>query len=406
MSDIWESIRNDFPILNRRFNGNRLIYLDNAATTQIPEYVLDGLMEFYKNSNANVHRGVYALSEEATDRYEKARETVRSFIGANRPEEILFVRGSTEGLNLIASSLGKYLFNGKKGGIITTIMEHHSNIVPWQFLQESGAELIFADIHDDGTLDYSFLDMIDENTKIVTVTGTSNVLGVIPDIKKIARKVHDAGAYLVVDGAQLVPHKEVNVNDLECDFLVFSGHKMVAPTGIGVVWGKYDLLEKIPPYMGGGDMIKEVHKYNATWNDLPQKFEAGTTNIAGAIALEKAIQYLKKIGMNKIEEREHTLTKMGMEIFDRMKNVTLYGPHENRASLFSFNIGRAHAHDVASIFDSMGIAIRAGHHCAQPLMERYNVTAMARASLYFYNSEEDVAMIEKGIEKVKQVFRT
>jgi cysteine desulfurase/selenocysteine lyase len=402
--DFWLNLRNDFPILSQEFKGKKLVYLDNAATSQLPKPVIEALMDFYSTKNANIHRGVYSLSEIATEQYEKSRSKVASFIGANSPEEIVFVRGTTEGLNLLASSLGKTIFKDKKGKIMLTMLEHHSNIVPWQFLQPN-AELIYADVKEDGDLDYSFLDYIDNETKIVSITGASNVTAVFPDIKRISKKAHEMGAIVIVDGAQLMPHKAVNVKELECDFLVFSGHKMLAPTGIGVLWGKKELLESLPPYMGGGDMIKEVHLHESTWNNVPYKFEAGTTNIAGPIGLSKAIEYLQKIGMKNIEEREKQLSRVAMEIFNKEKEVKLYGTTEERGAIFSFNIGKVHSHDVSTIFDSLGIAIRAGHHCAQPLMERFNVTSMARASLYFYNTESEVMMIEEGIKKVKKVFR-
>jgi cysteine desulfurase/selenocysteine lyase len=400
-------IREDFPILKRLVNGKPLVYFDNAATSQKPNHVLNAIDEYYRNNNANIHRGIHKLAEEATLAYEKAREKTAKFVGAKHAEEIVFVRNATEGLNLIAFAWGRA--NISKGDkIVLTIMEHHSNIVPWQMLaKEVGARVEFIEITSEGTLrDDQVSEKIDNDTKVVAVTHASNVLGTINAVEQIGRAAHRVGALYVVDAAQSVPHMRVNVKEMDCDFMAFSGHKMLGPTGIGAVYGKKQILENTPPFLGGGEMIREVHTTGATWKDIPYKFEAGTPNAAGAIGLGAAIDYLNRIGMKQVYDHERELTAYALEKMREVDGITTYGPRDpaGRVGVIAFNLGDIHAHDLASILDEEGIAIRSGHHCAQPLMEFLNVAAASRASFYVYNTREEVDVFINALENARKLF--
>lgn len=401
-----DKIRSDFPILNRLVNGKKLVYFDNAATTQKPQVVIDALNNYYKNHNANVHRGIHKLSEEATLSYEEARKNIAKFINAKSWREIIFVRNSTEAINLVMYSWA--LENLEKGDrVISTVMEHHSNIVPWQFLQRKGVELSFIDIDDEGKLRLDQYDKLVNKAKLVTVTNTSNVLGTINPAKEIAKIAHENGSLILVDGAQSVPHMNADVKDMDCDFLVFSGHKMLAPTGVGVLYAKQEILEKMRPFLYGGEMIKEVHLHETKFNELPWKFEAGTPNIAGVIAFSAAIDYLNRIGMDRIREHEKELISYALEKISEVKDVKVFGPRdpEIRSGVLSFNLADIHSHDVAALLDEFGIAIRSGHHCAMPLMKRLGVSSVARASFYLYNTLEEIDYFVKALEELRKVFR-
>ncbi len=402
-------IREDFPVLGRRVNGKPLAYLDSAATSQKPLEVIDEIDRFYSEYNANVHRGVYKISEEATEAYERARAKIARLINASSPNEIVFVRGTTEALNLVAQSWGRTNL-GPGDGIVLTEMEHHSNIVPWQIIaREKGASLKYVGITDDGHLireEYR-QHLESENTKIVAMTHVSNVLGTINPVREYVREAHKHGAKIVVDAAQSAPHMPVDVQDMDCDFLAFSGHKMCGPTGIGVLYGKKALLEEMPPYHGGGEMIREVHLYESTWRDPPYKFEAGTTDIAGAIGLGTAIDYISRVGLRNIQSHDRELTEYAHDKLSKIKAVTIYGPKspETKSGVVSFNLGDVHAHDLASLLDEDGIAVRSGHHCAQPLMERLGVSSTTRASFYMYNNEHEIDRLIESIERAKKVFK-
>ncbi len=401
-----QAIRQDFPVLHQEVHGRPLVYLDNAASSQKPRVVIEALDEYYRRYNANVHRGIHTLSEQASAAYEEARRKVARFINARSAKEIIWTRNTTESINLVAYSWGRANI-GPGDEILLTEMEHHSNLIPWQILaQEKGATLRFIPVTDDGYLDLDSLDdLLTERTKLVSVVHMSNVLGTINPVAEIGRRAHEVGAKILVDGAQSVPHLPVDAQALDCDFLAFSGHKMCGPTGIGVLYGKRELLEAMPPFMGGGDMIREVYLDSATWNDLPWKFEAGTPAIAQAIGLGYAVDYLNSIGMEAIQQHEHGIIQYALEALSRVKGLTLYGPPADmRGGVATFNIPGVHPHDVSTILDSEGIAIRAGHHCAQPLMRRYNVPATARASFYLYNTPEEVDILIQGLEKAKAVF--
>jgi len=405
-----ENIRKDFPILNRRVRDNKpLVYLDNASTTQKPKQVIDTITNYYNNYNANIHRSVYSIAEEATEAYEKTRDKVARFINAPKREEIIFVRGTTEGINLVAYAWGrKYI---KEGDIIvTTEYEHHSNIVPWQLLvKEKGAKLEYIGVDDDGEL---ILDQLDKylatgKVKLVTFSLMSNVLGTISDYEKIISKCKQAGVKTLVDAAQAVPHMRVDLEKLGCDFFAFSGHKMLGPTGVGVLWVKKEVLETMDPFHGGGDMIREVHKYETTWNDLPYKFEAGTPNIADVIGFGAALDYLSNLGMENVRNHEIELTKYALEKLSQIKGIVIYGTKDisKRGGVISFNFHDVHPHDVATIVDREGIAIRSGHHCAQVLMERLDVAATNRASFYIYNTKDDVDKLIQSLAKVSELFK-
>ncbi|ODS31009.1 MAG: cysteine desulfurase [Candidatus Scalindua rubra] len=403
-----ESIREDFPILNRKVHGNRLVYLDNAATSQKPASVISTINEFYSTCNANIHRGVYQMSEEATGRYVEAHRKVARFINARSYKEIVFVRNATEAINLIAYSWGRE--NVKAGDIILlTEMEHHSNLVPWQLLaKEQGASLEFISVDKNGLLDPEDIkNRIDGRIKLVAVTHMSNVLGTINPVKLITKFAHDNGALMLIDAAQTVPHCPVDVQEIDCDFMAFSGHKMLAPNGIGVLYTKREILEDMKPFIGGGDMILEVKLRESKWNELPWKFEAGTPTIAEGIALGKAIDYLKDLGMESIKSYERQIVSYAMERLSKIDGIEIYGPPpELRGGLVSFNLADIHPHDIATVLDYDGIAIRAGHQCAQPLHERLGISASARASFYFYNTMEEVDKLVNSLYKAKNLFGT
>ena len=402
------AIRAEFPILQQEHHaGVPLIYLDNAATSQKPLKVIEALDDYYRRYNANVHRGVHKLSEEATAAYEQARIKIRKFINADSKREIIYTRGTTESINLVANTWGRA--NLKPGDVVvSTAMEHHSNIVPWQILQaEKGFTIKYIPVLDDGTLDLeayaAFL--AEGNVKLVTVMQVSNVLGTINPVQAMAKQAHDAGALIQIDGAQSIPHMAVDVRALDADFFAFSGHKMLGPTGIGVLYGKRDLLEAMPPWMGGGDMISTVKLSGSTWNDLPYKFEAGTPAIAEAIGLGYAVDYLSEIGMDKIHAHEQEITAYALDRLAEVPGVTVYGPEaEKKGAVAAFTVQGVHAHDVAQILDADGIAVRAGHHCAMPLHDRFGIAATARASFYLYNTTSEVDALIEALYKVKKTF--
>jgi len=400
-------IREDFPILKRQVNDKPLIYFDNAATSQKPDQVIDAINRYYRYYNANIHRGIHKLAEEATLAHEEAREKVAKFINAKQTGEIVFTRNATEALNLVAHSWGRANV-GKGDKIVLTIMEHHSNLVPWQLIaKEKGATVEYVEIDENGELRLDEVhELIDDSTKIVCVAHASNVLGTINPVKDIGRAAHRAGALFLVDAAQSVPHLPVNVRDIDCDFAAFSGHKMMGPTGIGVLYGKAELLEGMPPFLSGGEMIKEVHTTGTTWKDLPYKFEAGTPNIAGAIGLGAAVDYLQGIGMENVLDHEKEITRYALGRMKEIEGLVIYGPMDvdHRVGVISFNLGDIHAHDLASILDEDGIAIRSGHQCAQPLMEFLRIPATSRASFYIYNTKQEVDVLVEALEKARKIF--
>ena len=396
-----------FPILNQEVNGHPLVYLDSAATSQKPTSVIEAVSNYYRLDNSNVHRGVHTLGTRATDAYEGAREKIRKFINAKSTQEIVYTRGTTTALNLVASSYGRANI-GEGDEIIITYMEHHSNLIPWQQVaKQTGATLKYFPLQEDGTLTIEDVrSTITPNTKIVALTMVSNVLGTMNPIKEIAQIAHENGAVIVVDGAQGAPHLGIDVQDLDIDFLAFSGHKMCAPTGIGVLYGKKQLLENMEPIEFGGEMIDFVGLHESTWKELPWKFEGGTPIIAGAIGLGAAIDFLQEIGLDNILEHEHKLAAYALEKMSTIEGLTIYGPAEaeKRAGVITFNLSDVHPHDVATVLDAEGIAVRAGHHCAQPLMKWLNVSATARASFYLYNTEEDIDKLVEGLAKTKEYF--
>ncbi|MFS8605815.1 cysteine desulfurase [Priestia megaterium] len=397
-------IRKQFPILDQEVNGSPLVYLDSAATSQKPLAVIEAIEKYYKEYNSNVHRGVHTLGTKATDGYEGAREKVRKFINAKSTEEIIFTRGTTTALNTVAASYGRA--NLKPGDeIVITYMEHHSNIIPWQQVaKETGATLKYISLTEDHALSLEEVkSTITSNTKIVSIMQVSNVLGTINPVKEIAEIAHANGAVMVVDGAQSTPHMKVDVQDLDCDFFAFSGHKMGGPTGIGALYGKKELLEKMEPIEFGGEMIDFVNLYESTWKELPWKFEGGTPIIAGAIGLGAAINFLEEVGLDNIQAHEHKLAQYALDRLSQVDGITIYGPKE-RAGVVTFNIEDVHPHDVATVVDADGIAIRAGHHCAQPLMKYLNVSSTARASFYLYNTEEEVDKLVSSLIKTKEYF--
>ncbi len=400
-----EKIRQDFPLLHQEVNGKPLAYLDNAATSQKPTQVIEALDKYYKEDNANIHRGVHTLSERATIDYEQAREKVRSFINANSEKEIIFVRGATEGINLIAQSYGR---NKLKTGdeIIISEMEHHSNIVPWQLLcEQTGAILKIIPINDSGELILEeFEKLLSPKTKLVSIAHISNALGTINPIQTIIDRAHEHNAVVIIDGAQATPHTIVDVQALDCDFYVFSGHKLFGPTGIGVLYGKAHLLEAMPPWQGGGDMIKMVSFEKTLYNDLPYKFEAGTPHIAGVIGLGAAIDYVSATGLEAIAAHEHELLEYATEKILEVKGLRLIGTAQQKTSILSFVIDSIHPHDIGTILDHEGIAIRTGHHCAMPVMTHFNVPATARASFAFYNTFEEVDRLIQALGKAREVF--
>ncbi len=404
-----ERIREDFPILKRAIDGKPLVYLDNAATTQKPEQVLETLDRYYREYNANIHRGIYKISEEATSAHEEARAKIARFINAQSPEEIVFLRGTTEAINLVAQAWGRANI-GLGDSIMLTEMEHHSNIVPWQLLaKEKSASLKYVGISDDGILqkDDFHQHLENEGVKLFSVAHASNVVGTINPVREMIREAHKHRCRVLVDAAQSVPHMPVDVQDLDCDFLAFSGHKMCGPTGIGVLYAKKQLLEEMPPFHGGGEMIREVHLYEASWKDPPYKFEAGTVNIEGGIGLGTAVDYLSKVGMRNVRLHERELTAYALERLSKIKGMTIYGPQDpqNRGGVISFNLGDIHAHDMATLLDEDNIAVRSGHHCAQPLHERLGISSTARASFYIYNNEDEVDRLGDSLKRAAGIFK-
>ena len=398
-------IRNDFPILNQQVNGCPLVYLDNGATSQKPQSVIDAIVNYYSTTNSNVHRGVHTMSQQATDGYEGARAKVRQFINASDDREIIFTRNTTEGINLVAHSYGRQNI-GPGDDIIVSNMEHHSNIVPWQMLcEETGANLRVVPIDDAGELLMDeYEKMLSSRTKLVSITHVSNALGTILPAALIARMAHAHGAPVLFDGAQAVPHMPVDVQELDCDFYVFSGHKLFGPTGIGILYGKAEYLEAMPPFLGGGEMIKSVTFEKTIYNDLPYKFEGGTPDIAGAIGLGAAIDYVNDLGFDQITAHEDELLRYGTDALSTIEGLKIIGTAEHKAGILSFVMDLAHPHDIGTILDEQGIAVRTGHHCAQPVMQRFQIPATARASLAFYNTKEDIDALVKGIDRVIEVF--
>ncbi|HXF64047.1 MAG TPA: cysteine desulfurase [Caldilineaceae bacterium] len=406
MLDRVQTIRQDFPILARRIGEKQLVYLDNAATSQKPETVLQAMDDYYRRYNANVHRGVHTLSEEATAAYERARLRVARFIHAASDREVIFTRGATEGINLVANTWGRANL-GPGDEVLITEMEHHSNIVPWQILRDQlGFTLRYIPITDQGLLDLDQLDsLLTERTKLLSVVHASNVLGTINPIAELVTAAHRVGAKVLVDAAQSVPHMPVDVQALDVDFLAFSSHKMCGPTGIGVLYGKRELLEAMPPWLGGGDMIREVKLTGSKWNVLPYKFEAGTPAIAEAVGLGAAVEYLEGVGMEWVRAHERALTAYAYERISQVEGVRILGPGpEARGGLVAFTLGDIHPHDLAAILDGEGVAVRAGHHCAQPIHDRLQCVASARASFYLYNTPEEIDRLAAALEKAVQIF--
>ena len=398
-------VRDDFPILKQWINGHPLVYLDNGATSQKPQSVIDAIVNYYTTTNSNVHRGVHTMSQQATDSYEGARGKVRRFINARDDKEIIFTRNTTEGINLVAYSYGRQNV-GPGDDIIVSNMEHHSNIVPWQMLcEEKGANLLVVPINDSGELLMDeYEKMLSSRTKLVSITHVSNALGTILPAKQIVEMAHAHGAPVLLDGAQAVPHMPVDMQDLDCDFYVFSGHKLYGPTGIGILYGKEEYLEAMPPFLGGGDMIQSVTFEKTIYNDLPYKFEGGTPDIAGAIGLGAAFDYVNNLGFDQITAHEDELLRYGTEALSSIEGLKIIGTAEHKAGILSFVMDKAHPHDIGTILDEQGIAIRTGHHCAQPVMARFQIPATARASMAFYNTKEDIDALVKGIDRVLEVF--
>lgn len=400
-----QRIRADFPVLHQEVNGHPLVYLDNAATSQKPQCVIDALVNYYATENSNVHRGVHTLSQRATDDYEAARSKVRRFINAAEDHELIYVRGTTEGINLVAQTYGRQNI-GEGDEIIISGMEHHSNIVPWQILaQETGAVLRVVPFNDDGELlldEYEKL--LNPRTRLVSIVHQSNAMGTINPMETIIELAHARGVPVLVDGAQSIPHIPVDVRKLDCDFFAFSGHKLYGPTGIGILYGKTELLEQMPPYQAGGEMIRSVTFEKTLYNILPHKFEAGTPNIAGSIGLGAAVDYVESVGMERIAAYEKELLDYGTGRLSRIEGLKLIGTAKEKGGILSFTLGDIHPHDIGTILDSQGIAIRTGHHCAQPVMQRFAIPATARASLAFYNTRDEIDTLVEGIDRVLEVF--
>lgn len=422
----WEKIKQDFPIFHSEKNRN-LTYLDSAATSQKPKKVIDAVTYFYENYYSNVHRGIYSISEIATDMYEKARENVSSFIGSVSPEQVVFLRNTTEALNLLSYTLGRDLVAGDE--VLISIMEHHSNIVPWQFLEERGIKVSYTDITEEGKLDMEdFSRKLTPRTRIVSMTQVSNLLGTINPVRVMGKMAHDNGSIFIVDGAQSVPHMKVDVRNIGCDFLAFSGHKMLGPSGIGVLYGKQEMLEEMHPFLGGGEMIRTVSTSGSTWNDVPLKFEAGTPNMEGAIGLSAAVDYLDEIGMDQVRDHEMDLIQYTLKLEEEynIDDLVSYGPRnpDARGGVYSFNMGEippmdmdsqfsdngvvigssVHPHDVSSSLDEADVAVRSGHHCAMPLNHRLGVVATSRASYYIYNTRNDVEKLFDQLERIRKVY--
>ena len=400
-------IREQFPTLSGAVSDKPLVYLDNAATSQKPFRVIKAVESYYRESNSNVHRGIYELSRKATEAYENARRRMARFIGAKSPEEIIWTRGATEGINLVANSWGADNLSAGDEILLTT-MEHHSNIVPWQLIAEkTGAIIRYIEMDSEGRLNLENLDeLCGERTKMVACTQVSNSLGTINPVERIIERAKTVGSLVLIDGAQAVPHGSIDVQALDCDFYVFSGHKMCGPTGIGILWGKEELLDSMPPYQGGGEMIKVVQRTHSTWADLPHKFEAGTPNIAGAIVLATAADFLEEIGFDSIKQHEDSLLTYALEQLSAVDDIEIYGPADqaHRSSVISFQLGNIHPLDVSTVLDAEGIAIRVGHHCAQLVMEHLGVSVTARASFYLYNTTSDVDDLVKGLKAVNRIF--
>jgi cysteine desulfurase / selenocysteine lyase len=402
-----KQIRKDFPILSEVIDGKKLVYLDNAATSQKPKQVIDCLTNYYEHLNANVHRGLHTLSERATAEYEGVREILKDFIGASSTREIIYTLNATAALNFIALSWGrKNILKGDE--IVLTPMEHHSNLVPWQMLsKEREAKLVFLELTADGEIDLASAEkLISDRTRLVSVSLMSNVLGTINPIRQLAKLAHAKGALIAVDGAQGVPHVPTSVKELDCDFLAFSLHKMLGPTGVGVLWGREEILEAMPPVFGGGDMISSVKRDQSTWNELPWKFEAGTPNIADVIASGAALKYLNQLGMKNVRQHEIEIAQYALAKFEKTDNITLYGPRDaaKRGSTFAFNLAGIHPHDLGQILSDKGVAIRAGHHCCQPLMKDLDVVGTARASFYIYNTVEEVDILFETLKEAEKVL--
>jgi len=399
------AIREQFPVLHQEINGHPLVYLDSAASSQKPRSVIDAVTRYYELDNANVHRGVHTLGSRATDAFEGARQKVAALLNAESPEQIIFTRGTTTALNLVASSYARTVC--KEGDeIVITPMEHHSNLIPWQqAAKATGATLKYIPLQPDGSISIKDAEaVITANTKIVAITYVSNVLGVINPIKELAAIAHRNGAVIVVDGAQSTPHMKVDVQDLDADFYAFSGHKMCGPTGIGALYGKKELLSNMEPIEYGGEMIDFVELYESTWKEIPYRFEGGTPIIAGAVGLGAAIDFLQEIGLDEIDKHEKQLAAYAYNRLSEIDGITIYGPKDNRVGLVTFNLDDVHPHDVSTVLDSKGIAIRAGHHCCQPLMRWLNVSATARASFYLYNTEEEVDRLADALIQTKEFF--
>mgnify|MGYP004442985277 FL=1 len=398
------TIRQDFPLLNRAIDGKPLVYLDNAATSQTPECVVDAITQMYHCHKANVHRGVHTLSQEATDRVEATREKVRGFINARSIEEVIFTRGTTEGINLVASSMGEMMCNGDE--IIVTEMEHHSNIVPWQLLgQRKRIRLRVVPVRDDGTLDLdAYEDLFGDSTRFVSITHMSNVLGTVNPVKKMIEIAHRHNVPVLVDGAQAAPHMPIDVQDLDCDFYALSAHKMYGPTGVGVLYGKKSWLERMTPYQGGGEMISTVTFGHTTFAALPFRFEAGTPHFVGIAAFGAAIDYLNELGMSEIAAREHELLCYATQQLRAIPGMRIYGEAEDKGAVISFLVNDINSYDMGLLLDKLGFAVRTGHHCAQPLMARYGVTGMVRASLAFYNTHDEIDRLAAAIARVSQMF--
>ncbi|MFC5529359.1 cysteine desulfurase [Cohnella yongneupensis] len=401
-----KALKAEFPILNQDINGHPLVYLDNAATTQKPRAVIEAVKRYYEWDNANVHRGVHTLGSRATDAYEGAREKVARFINAPASRQIIFTRGTTTALNIVASGYARQTLR-EGDEIVITPMEHHSNLIPWQqAAKATGATLKYIPLQPDGTISLADVEStVTERTKIVSMTYISNVLGTINPIAEVAKIAHRNGAIIVVDGAQSTPHLKVDVQALDVDFYALSGHKMCAPTGIGALYGKAQLLERMEPVEFGGEMIDFVELHDSTWKELPWKFEGGTPIIAGAVGLGAAIDFLEEIGLDNIDKHEKKLTHYAMDSLSAIDGITIYGPRQERAGLVTFNLGDVHPHDVATVLDTEGIAVRAGHHCCQPLMRWLKVSATARASIYLYNSEEDIDRLAQSLVRTKEFFQ-
>lgn len=399
MSDYIEKLRNDFPLLNKKHNGKNLIYFDNGATAQKPKTVIDAISNYYENDNANIHRGVHQLSQEATTQYEVARKKIQQYINAELEEEIIFTKGTTDGINLVTHGMRSLLKSGDV--VLISAMEHHSNIVPWQITCEmTGATLKVIDINDDGSLDENSLnEQLTNQVKVLAITHVSNTLGTVNPVKEIVSRAKDLGAWTLVDGAQSVPHMKVDVQDIDADFYVFSAHKMYGPTGVGILYGKQEKLNALPPYQGGGDMIKTVSFEKTTYNDLPHKFEAGTPNIAGGIVMSAVIDYLEKIDWEKVEAHEQELVSYASAKMKDISGIRIIGEAAHKAGVISFVHEAAHHYDIGTLLDQMGVAIRTGHHCTEPLMNRLGISGTARASFCFYNTKEEVDQFINALQR-------